>query len=167
MKFTFKTEHPTCRYRSFSQDSHHIKLNKIEVGSIEPEAPFKIRLMVIKSDIMEDGNPNCIWKWIRLKKESASLQEAKDFLNGHFSSIISKYQLVNKLIELSNVVVEHFNLSDETCNEVQDIIMKNNKNNKLLLEKESVIKFFTIHVICPQCLSFYGPHCVCSKLELL
>jgi hypothetical protein len=101
MKFTFKTQKSTGRYRSFFPPSYYIKLNKIECGLIVGSnnycdiPPYKIRLQVIKSDIMEDGNPNCDWKWITLKKESSSIQEAKDFLNDHFESINSKYKILN------------------------------------------------------------------------
>ena len=92
-KFTFKTEKATGQYRSFCNDSHYVKLNKIECGSIGAEKPHKIRLQVVKADIMEDGNPNCKWKWITLKQESETLQEAKDFLNKNFVSINSKYKI--------------------------------------------------------------------------
>jgi hypothetical protein len=49
--------------------------------------------MVIKSDINEDGNPNCKWKWIKLGKKSESLQEAKEFLNENIETIMAKYNL--------------------------------------------------------------------------
>lgn len=93
MKFTFKTTKATGRYRSFFKDTHAIKLNKVEVGSIDDKT-WRIRLMVIKTDMNEDGNPNCDWGWVVLKKESKSLQEAKDWLNEKFSAITDKYQLV-------------------------------------------------------------------------
>lgn len=93
MKFTFKTEKPTGRYRSFFSESHDIKLKKMKVGSIV-DITWQIRLMVLKDDINEDGNPNCEWKWITLKKESASLQEAKDWLNVNFISLNQKYKIV-------------------------------------------------------------------------
>jgi glutamine synthetase adenylyltransferase len=93
MKFTFKTEKPTGRYRAFDSDDHHIKLNKKRVGSIV-DGEWTIRLMVLKSDINEDGNPNCKWKWITLKKKSASLQEAKDWLNENFFAIIEKHRII-------------------------------------------------------------------------
>jgi hypothetical protein len=93
MKFTFKTEKPTGRYRSFYRKNHDIKIKKKKVGSIV-DREWKIRLMVLKSDINEDGNPNCEWKWITLKKESASLQEAKDWLNVNFISLNEKYKIV-------------------------------------------------------------------------
>lgn len=93
MKFTFKTEKSTGAWRSFSPDQHYIKLKKKEVGQIEDKKPYRIRLQVVKDDINEDGNPNCTWKWIRLKKESETLQEAKDFLNAVAGDIIAKYKI--------------------------------------------------------------------------
>lgn len=96
MKFTFKTDRPTGLYRSFSPDSHYIKLKKVVVGYIGDEIPFAISLKVIKSDINDDGNPNCTWKWIQFKKKSASLQEAKHFLNEHIESILARYTLVKE-----------------------------------------------------------------------
>jgi hypothetical protein len=91
--FTFKTDKPTGKYKSFSKPTHIIKLNKIWVGNINPIPPYKIGLMVTKETIMEDGNPNCTWKWIRLKKESSSLEEAKTFLNNNFQKIIDKFNI--------------------------------------------------------------------------
>jgi len=93
MKFTFKTEKPTGRYRCFFSESHDIKIKKKKVGSIV-DRTWSIRLMVLKDDIMEDGNANCEWKWITLKKQSASLQEAKDWLNENFISLNEKYKIV-------------------------------------------------------------------------
>jgi hypothetical protein len=92
-KFTFKTEKSTGRFRSFYPDLHYIKLKKTEVGSIDDEKPYYIRLKIFKSDINEDNNHNCSWKWIQLKKQSASLQEAKDFLNVNFKEITEKFNL--------------------------------------------------------------------------
>jgi len=93
MKFTFKTEKPTGRYKSFFTPSHYIKYKKNIVGSIDFNTPHRIRLMVIKNDINEDGNPNCEWKWISLKKESETLEEAKEFLNENIKSIFTKHKI--------------------------------------------------------------------------
>jgi hypothetical protein len=90
-KFTFKTTKPTGRYRSFESHYHAIKLNKIVVGYISDKIPHTIHLMVIKKDINEDGNKNCPWKWIKLKKESQSLEEAKNFLNEILEKIHSTF----------------------------------------------------------------------------
>jgi len=84
-KFTFKTNKPTGKYHSFFETFHYIKLNGLQVGSIDDKAPHKIRLMVI----LEDGNPNCDWKWIKLKHESVSLQDAKDWVNVNFDKILN------------------------------------------------------------------------------
>ncbi len=92
MKFTFKTENPAGKYKSFFNKTHFIKLNKISVGLIEDKT-YKIRLQVIKKDINEDRNLNCSWRWITLKRENKSLQEAKDFLNKYFIEITTKYNL--------------------------------------------------------------------------
>lgn len=92
MKFTFTTEHPTGAYRSFYSSSHHIKLKKKKCGLISGKT-LEISLMVVKTDINEDGNPNCTWKWITLAKNSNTLQEAKDWLNDNIASILAKYQI--------------------------------------------------------------------------
>jgi len=91
--FTFKTEKSTGRYCSFYPDHHHIKLKKKQVGNIGGEFPHKIRLQVKKKDINENGNPNCEWKWITLKRESNSVEDAKQFLKDNFAEIIEKFEL--------------------------------------------------------------------------
>lgn len=89
--FTFKTEKATGRYRAFFPDSHIIKINKKKVGNITDSRPHKIRFMVIKSDINEDGNPNCSFKWITLKKECETVKEAKEWLKTVYNDLIEKY----------------------------------------------------------------------------
>ena len=94
-KFTFKTDKPTGKWRSFSNETHDIKLKGKLVGHIGHEKPFKISLMVMKTDADKnpDKNPNCPWKWIHLKKESNSLQEAKDYVNSIIDKILSQFTL--------------------------------------------------------------------------
>jgi hypothetical protein len=92
MNFTFKTEHPTGTYRSFYPDRHVIKLNKKEVGRIN-EKSFQIRLAVEKEDPSKSDNPNCSWRWVSLKKEFVSLNEAKEFLKNNYSAIVEKFKL--------------------------------------------------------------------------
>lgn len=92
-KFTFKTEKTTGRYGSFYSDTHHIKLNKIECGSISDKKPYRIKLKVIKDDINKDGNPNCEWEWITLAKDSGTLTEAKEFLKANYKDIQEKYKI--------------------------------------------------------------------------
>jgi len=93
MKFTFKTTKPTGPYSSFFKPYHTIKLGGMEVGSIEPVPPFKIRLTVEKNDILEDGHPNCSWKWIKLMSTFESLEGAKQFLKENTDRIIKKFNL--------------------------------------------------------------------------
>jgi len=93
MKFTFKTHQPTGKYRSFYSPFHDIKYKKAVIGQINNSFPHFIRLMVIKINIMEDNNPNCIWKWIRLSKKSNSISEAKEYLNNNISTILTKFNI--------------------------------------------------------------------------
>lgn len=93
MKFTFKTNKPTGPYRSFYSSYHQIKLRGKSVGSIDDKPPYKIRFQVYKKDINEDGNPNCLWKWVRLKHESASLVEAKEFVKNNSEAILNQFNI--------------------------------------------------------------------------
>lgn len=90
-RFTFKTEKPTGKWRSFDSDNHIIKLNKIKIGNISSLEPFFIRLKIIKKDIMEDGNPNCEWKWIKLAIKFNSLSDAKEWMQINFKKITTKF----------------------------------------------------------------------------
>lgn len=92
--FTFKTEKPTGKWKSFQDPQHYIKLKKIEVGMIEPRYPYRISFMVIKDDINEDNNHNCTWKWVYLKAKFESLESAKEYLKTHFEIITQKCNLV-------------------------------------------------------------------------
>ena len=91
-KFTFKTEKATGKYRSFEPDRHVVKYNKKECGTIHDGEPYTIRLQVMKNK-EEAEKSNCPWKWIKLKKESKSLQEAKDYLNTMVEKIHSTFTL--------------------------------------------------------------------------
>lgn len=95
MKFTFKTEKPTGKWRSFDTPTHYIKLNGKQVGTISHSPAHIISLSVVKSDINEDGNPNCVFKNIRLKESHSTLEDAKKYLNDNFNDIIklNLYQL--------------------------------------------------------------------------
>jgi hypothetical protein len=90
--FTFKTKQSEGKYRSFKPPIHTIKIKRKEVGVIEHET-WKIRFMVIKEDINEDGNPNCEWKWIQIKNPSRNLHETKQFLKEYYPAITTQYKL--------------------------------------------------------------------------
>lgn len=97
--FTFKTTNPSGRFGWLDKPHHDIKVNKKVVGSIvEPtrdsiNRAFKVKFMIVKKDIMEDRNPNCDWKWMTLKKDFTSVDEAKEFVNKYFNEITEKYPL--------------------------------------------------------------------------
>lgn len=91
MKFRFKTEKPTGKYSWLYKPTHYIKIRNIVVGNIDHDEPYKIRLKVYKNYL--DNNPNCEWRWIMLKYNPKSVDDAKWFLNAHFDIITTKYKL--------------------------------------------------------------------------
>ena len=91
-KFTFKTSKSTGRYKSFYNNHYYILLNKCIVGQFSDSLPCKIRLMVIKTDEINDNNPNCDWMWIGLKMEFATIDAAKVWLNDNFELINTRYK---------------------------------------------------------------------------
>ena len=97
MKFTFKNE-KLSPYSSYLKHTT-IKLNRKECGSIweknisSTENEAEIRLMIVKNDKINDGNPNCSWMWITLKNKFASTDEAKQFLHDNIDKITQKYTL--------------------------------------------------------------------------
>ena len=94
-KFTFKTEKPTGRFRSFQDPYHEIKLNKVVVGWFsEGDFETKIRLKIIKSDINEDKCPNCPWRQVTLKKTFKCIEEAKQFIRDNNDRIQTQFNLV-------------------------------------------------------------------------
>ena len=81
-KFTFKTEQPVGKYRSFDTPEYKIKFNGRWVGNFEPtDRGWKISLMVMKDARHNDSNPNCPWVWVVLKVRPATLEMAKEYLN--------------------------------------------------------------------------------------
>lgn len=87
-KFTFKTEKPTGKWRSFGKDRYIIKLDGKQVGNITNSPAHIIYLAVIKADINEDGNPNCIFKNIRLKETHLTVEDAKVWLNTNIEDVL-------------------------------------------------------------------------------
>lgn len=97
-KFTFKTEQPIGKWRSFHSPVHNIKYNKKVCGhligdNLSSNENVKIKLAVLKKDINEDNHPTCPWKWIRVKGTFKTLQEAKDWLNENVERIFSQFEL--------------------------------------------------------------------------
>lgn len=97
MKFTFKNE-KLSPYSSYLKHTI-IKLNRKKCGSIwekhisSTENEAEIRLMIVKNDKINDGNPNCSWMWITLKYKFSSTDEAKQYLQDNIGVITQKYTL--------------------------------------------------------------------------
>lgn len=108
-KFSFKKYIPTGRWRSFeAQNNYGIKLDGKKVGNIseiklrndifgryekEDEGKFIISFMINKKDPMEDNNPNCSWRWIRLKRRFENSEEAKQFVIDNSEFIQTQFDL--------------------------------------------------------------------------
>lgn len=88
-KFIF-TKNVYNSYNFHENLGWHIKFKGNFVGSIEPYEPHKISLRIHKEPT-KDSPSN--WKWITLKKESATPEEAKDFLNNNIDAIMKTYRL--------------------------------------------------------------------------
>lgn len=81
-KFTFKTEQPTGRYRSFFVANHNIKYEGKWVGDfVLTEKGWCVSIMIMKTEVYTDNNPNCPWKWIRFRSRHESLEAAKLWIN--------------------------------------------------------------------------------------
>ena len=95
MKFTFKADVPTGRYRSFHPTTHHIKLNKKACGWFHEQygKTDGIWLSIEKDEKHDDGNPNCSWMNIRLKAKFETVKEVKEFLIENTDAIVKKYNL--------------------------------------------------------------------------
>jgi hypothetical protein len=92
-KFTFKTERVAGSYAGFYPDYIYIKHNKIKVGNIDSKKPYGISLKIYKKDIMENGNPNCEWRWAHFKKEFESVDAAEAWLNDNREEIFKLYKI--------------------------------------------------------------------------
>lgn len=92
--FSIREIKPTGKWKSFSESEYQVKLDKQIVGELVYKKSFKVRLMVIKKDINEDGNPNCIWRWAILKtSELKTKEEVKSWLNENATAIIAHFNL--------------------------------------------------------------------------
>lgn len=92
-EFKFKTEKPTGKWRAFDNPAHYIKFDGKVVGAIGHEKPFRIDFTVMKTeaDMVNDTNKNCPWKRIYIKKESETLDEAKEYVNTLVEYLTGKY----------------------------------------------------------------------------
>jgi len=98
MKFMFKKDKKETGLSSvgYPYPKTRIKHNKKDVGYIDPPTwrtksnEWKIYLAIIKQDILEDGNPNCEWRWVSLKKRFKTEPEARLFIKSHLAEILTR-----------------------------------------------------------------------------
>lgn len=74
-----------------------IKLDKLQVGYIGAPTwqslgmQWSVHFAVEKSDINEDGNPNCTWKWVHMKTKFHSEEDARIFVVENFDALLERY----------------------------------------------------------------------------
>lgn len=106
----FKIDRPTGKRKAFSSPTYYVIINKIDVGTISHKSNLDrsdrlevgVSFRVLKDDILEDGNSNCVWRNLTLKARFNTAQEMKDFLTKNLDKIVSSLKLYdteeNKLI---------------------------------------------------------------------
>ena len=76
---------------AYYKEGCYIIFGKNKIGEITNnrvyDGAFNIKFMIVKTDIMEDGNENCKWKWVTLKKKFSNLDDAKDFVRENWEII--------------------------------------------------------------------------------
>jgi len=90
MKFTFKTEKPTGKWKSFEPDHHLIKLKRKECGNITDAAPHVIRFSIKREPSKTHPAP---FHYVTLKKKFDSLDGAKSFLVENTDKIVNQFNL--------------------------------------------------------------------------
>lgn len=104
MKFTFKENKSTGRYRSFYPSTHDIKLNKKVVGHItqindgsgfidvptENIGKYNVAFAVKREKTA--GNP-APFKWVNIKVKFDSVDEAKAWANRNIDVILAKFDI--------------------------------------------------------------------------
>jgi hypothetical protein len=74
-----------------------IKLRKKVIGQIISPSPlgrdhWRIGFQIVKKDIMEDGNPNCPWRWFWVKNDATDEESARSFVRLNFDRVAFVYK---------------------------------------------------------------------------
>lgn len=101
MKLTFKKQAPATGLArvTLPEPDTYIKLDGKIVGSIfaphytDPDRRWRIRLMVEKTNELNDGNPNCTWMSVILKARFNDEQRARSFFREKLEQIQRTYRL--------------------------------------------------------------------------
>lgn len=100
--FTFKKHIATGRFRSFENESHDIKLNRLVVGSIQElggksydkfgdlAGKFRVSFMVKREKTLLDPAP---FKWVRLKLHFNKADLAREFILANEAKLLKKFDL--------------------------------------------------------------------------
>lgn len=97
---TFK-KHPKATGLAAISDRPQIdiKFRNKRVGIIHQPTAFRgmnnwqIGFMIVKADLMEDGNPNCPWRWLFVKNDATDEESARSWVKRNFESFTKRYNL--------------------------------------------------------------------------
>jgi hypothetical protein len=104
MKFTFKKGEKSTGLARVAEPYPvtHIKLNKKKIGQIRPpnsnNNEWAVSISVKKSE--PDDNPNCDWKWLKLKVSFAQEKIAREWVKHNLEDIIKYNDLELHSIEM-------------------------------------------------------------------
>jgi hypothetical protein len=110
----FKTNKPSGKWAWTYNPSYDVIINGSNVGTILHKSihdrterlEIGVGFRVVKNDISEDGNFNCIWKTVFLKARFETVDEMKDFISKHLDGIVlMRLYDVNKEKEI--IVYKH------------------------------------------------------------
>lgn len=93
MKITFRREAQATGLYAVGNSTPgvNIKYNKKVFGFIHPPTwnhdGWDISFMVYKDDIMEDKNPNCAWKWVKVNRKFETEDESRQFMKDNETEI--------------------------------------------------------------------------------
>ena len=93
----FKTNKISGKWAWTTNPTYDVIINGSNVGTISHKSVFDkdeklevgVGFRVVKNDILEDGNSNCIWKTVFLKARFKTVQETKDFITRHLDVIVT------------------------------------------------------------------------------
>jgi len=103
MKLTFKKEAretglravvnptPSTIIKIEGKEWGHIWGHIIPASSHSDLFAWSIQFSIVKKDIMEDKNPNCIWRNVTLKQKFSSEPEARDWLKTNLDMLSEKF----------------------------------------------------------------------------
>lgn len=92
MRLSFKKMAKEGRYRSFQKDYTEIKADGKYCGFISEvgHEQYRVGFKILKKDILEDNNPNCVWRIFKCKSVYKNEDAARDWIKHNWKAISEK-----------------------------------------------------------------------------